>query len=312
MGKERIIIGTRGSKLALVQTEIVKSLLQKSNPDLTIDIRIIKTKGDIILDTPLAKIGDKGLFTKEIEQELLNGKIDLAVHSVKDLPTKLTPGLTIGAVLKREDPRDAFVSLKYRSFKELPAGAVVATSSLRRKANVLMHRPDIKLVDIRGNVETRLRKLIANDYDGMFLAVAGLVRMGYIDEITEIIDPEIMLPAVAQGALGVEVRKDDETILSLVKPLTDEETRLAVMAERAFLKELEGGCQVPIGALAVVHGNELLLKGIVSDLDGGLNFKGEIRGISEQAEQLGQQLGQQLLEHGAKIILDKIYREQRK
>lgn len=311
MMKEKVIIGTRGSRLALVQTEMVRSLLHANYPNLTVESQIIKTKGDIIQDTPLAKIGDKGLFTKEIEDALLRGDIDLAVHSMKDLPTKLPDGLQIGAILEREDPRDAFISHKFKSFAELPAGAMVATSSLRRKANILLHRPDLQLVDIRGNVDTRLKKLILKDYDGMILAVAGLVRLGLQCEIAEILPPEMMLPAAAQGALGIEIRENDSAMMELLAPLHHPPTGAAVTAERSFLKALEGGCQVPIGALAQVENGRLRLDGIVSDPDGKIHFRGTVSGELSAADQLGKQLAQQLLQQGAQQILDKIYREQR-
>lgn len=307
--KKTRIIGTRGSHLALVQTEMVRSLLKTCYPECTVEIKIIKTKGDIVQDTPLAKIGDKALFTREIEDSLLRGDIDLAVHSMKDLPTKLPDGLQIGANLEREDPRDAFISHKFNNFAQLPPSAVVATSSLRRKANILMHRPDLKLIDIRGNVDTRLRKLISNDYDGMFLAVAGLVRLGYTTEITEIINPGMMLPAVAQGALGIEIREDDLEMRQLLAPLHHHTTGSAVTAERAFLKKLEGGCQVPIGALAQIENNRLQLDGIVSDLYGKKYFRDTISGEIFEAEQLGKELAQQLLKKGAKKILEEIYRD---
>jgi len=310
--ENKLIIGTRGSRLALVQSEFVKSLLEKEYPQINIEIKIIKTKGDIIQNTPLAKIGDKGLFTKEIEDGLLINSIDIAVHSMKDLPTKLPDGLTIGAILEREDPRDAFISKKYQRFADLPANAVIATSSLRRQANVLMHRPDLKLTDIRGNVDTRLRKLVKFEYDGMLLAVAGLKRSGFEYEITEIISEDIMMPAIAQGALGIEIRENDELTFKLLSPLRHEPTTQCVKAERAFLNRLEGGCQVPIGALGRVENNKLILKGIISDLDGKPYFKGSLKGELNQSEKIGKELAEQLLDQGAQEILERIYREQRK
>ncbi|HDP98084.1 MAG TPA: hydroxymethylbilane synthase [bacterium] len=309
MSKRRIVIGSRGSRLALTQSEMVKSLLVQQHADLSVDIKIIKTKGDVILDTPLAKIGDKGLFTKEIEDALLNNEIDLAVHSMKDLPTLLPKELKIGAVLKREDPRDAFISHKYRRFIDLPRGAIIATSSLRRGANVLMHRPDLKLVDIRGNVDTRLRKLIKFDYDGMILAVAGLIRLGYQSEISEIISPELMLTAAAQGALGIEIRETDASMSELIAPLNDQDAEICVRAERAFLKRLEGGCQVPIGTLATVQNESIVLKGIVSALNGKPSFRDEIKGEKNEPEHLGEKLAEHLLAVGAQNILNEIYRE---
>ena len=312
MIKNKLIIGTRGSRLALVQSEFVKSLLKKNYPEMEIETKTIKTKGDIIQNTPLAKIGDKGLFTKEIEDALLNNEIDVAVHSMKDLPTRLPDGLSIGAILEREDARDAFVSKKYQRFADLPAGAVIATSSLRRRANVLMFRPDLKLTDIRGNIDTRLRKLIKFDYDGMLLAVSGLKRSGFKSEITEIISEDIMLPAVAQGALGIEMRENDELTSKLLAPLRHESTTHCVKAERAFLERLEGGCQVPIGALATVKNDKLFPIGIVSDLDGKPFFRGSMEGVLHQSEEIGKKLAEKLLEQGAQKTLENIYREHRK
>ncbi len=311
MPDQRIVIGSRGSKLALWQANYVKVQLYKFFPELHIDISIIKTKGDIIIDTPLARIGDKGLFTREIELALLNGTIDLAVHSMKDLPTSLPDGLIIGAVLEREDPRDAFVSYKYKHFSDLPEGGVIATSSLRRRANILYHRPDIQLIDIRGNVDTRLKKLKENDYDGMILAAAGLLRLGFEDNIREIIEPEKMLPAVSQGALGIEIKQGNQKISSLIEPFHNEKTAAAITAERSFLRKLEGGCQVPIGALAVVKGDSLNLQGFVSDLYGKRYFRGKISNPVKEAEQTGIQLATVLANQGAKQILEEIYREQR-
>lgn len=311
MTTNRLVIGTRGSRLALIQTRMVKSLLEKHNPHLTVEEKIIKTRGDIILDTSLAKIGEKGLFTKEIEEALFRKEIDLAVHSMKDLPTELPPGLDIGAILEREDPRDAFVSFKYQRFADLPQSAIVATSSLRRQANALRHRPDLQLVDIRGNVDTRLRKLEENGYDGMFLAVAGLKRMGFEDKITEILDPDLMLPAIAQGAVGVEIRENDIKTRTTLRPLHHPATHAAVIAERAFLRELEGGCQVPIGALARIENDKIILNGNVSAMDGQTYFQGQITGKLPDAEQPGIQLARNLMKQGAQKILDQIYREKR-
>jgi hydroxymethylbilane synthase len=312
MANKQIIIGSRGSKLALWQAELVKSLLYKSNPDLRIEIKIIKTQGDKILDTPLAKIGDKGLFTKEIEEALLENKIDLAVHSMKDLPTKLPDQLIIGAVLERENPRDAFVSLQHNQFADLPEKAVVATSSLRRKACILHQRPDIQIVDIRGNVDTRLRKLKQNNYDGTILATAGLIRLNLDNYIKEVLSTEIMLPAVSQGALGIEIRENDDLLKYQLKPLHDQKTYFSILAERALLRKLEGGCQVPIGALATIKQNKLTLRGFVSDLTGSKFYRSEISGKPEKAEEIGELLAENLIEQGAQEVLDEIYREQRK
>jgi len=311
MPDKQIIIGSRGSKLALWQAEHVKSLLYEFYPDLRIKMKIIKTKGDQILDTPLAKIGDKGLFTKEIEEALLNQRIDLAVHSMKDLPTNLPEHLAIGAVLEREDPRDAFVSLRYNRFNDLPENAVVATSSLRRKACILHHRPDIKIVDIRGNVDTRLRKLKEENYDGIILAVAGLFRLGLKNHIKEIISPEMMLPAVSQGALSIEIRKNDDLLKYRLQPIHDQNTYSSILAERAFLRKLEGGCQVPIGALATIDQDKLSLQGFVSDLQGSKFYRGVLSRKPNKAEKIGTKLAEKLLEQGAQKVLEEIYCEQR-
>ena len=312
MAKKHLIIGSRGSKLALWQAELVKSLLYKSNPDLRIEIKIIKTQGDKILDTPLAKIGDKGLFTKEIEEVLLENIIDLAVHSMKDLPTKLPDQLSIGAVLERENPKDAFVSLKYNRFADLPKKAVVATSSLRRKACILHQRPDIQIVDIRGNVDTRLLKLKENNYDGTILATAGLIRLNLNNYIKEVLSTEIMVPAVSQGALGIEIRENDDLLKYQLKPLHDQKTYFSILSERALLRKLEGGCQVPIGALATIKQNKLTLRGFVSDLQGSIFYRGEISGRPEKAVEIGELLAENLIEQGAQEVLDEIYCEQRK
>jgi hydroxymethylbilane synthase len=311
MPDKRLIIGSRGSKLALWQAELVKSLLHKSNPELRIEIKIIKTQGDKILDTPLAKIGDKGLFTKEIEEALLDKKIDLAAHSMKDLPTKLPDQLTIGTVLGRENPRDAFVSFKYNKFDDLPKNAVIATSSLRRKACILNRRPDIQIVDIRGNVDTRLRKLKENNYDGTILATAGLIRLNLEKHIKEVLSTEIMLPAVSQGALGIEIREYDDHLKYQLKPHHDQKTYLSILAERALLRKLEGGCQVPIGALATIGQNKLTLRGFVSDLQGLKIYQSEFSGKPEKAVEIGELLAENLIEQGAQEVLDEIYCDQK-
>ncbi|MCG2814135.1 MAG: hydroxymethylbilane synthase, partial [Thermodesulfovibrionales bacterium] len=264
MEKRKIIIGTRGSKLALWQAEWVKSELQKLNPDLKIELNKIKTTGDKILDVPLAKVGGKGLFVKEIEEAMLRGEADLAVHSVKDVPTDFPNGLHLAVICKREDPRDAFISggkgsrgqgvkgkeFHINSFRELPKGATVGTSSLRRSCQLLSIRPDLKIEQLRGNLDTRLRKLDEGQFDAIILAAAGVKRLGWAERITETIEPEVSLPAIGQGAIGIECRVDDDFINSLIAPLNHDETSICVRAERACLKKLEGGCQVPIAAHA--------------------------------------------------------------
>lgn len=304
--KEKIVIGTRNSKLALWQTNYVAEQLRKTYPRLQIEIVEIMTKGDKILDVPLAKIGGKGLFTKELEVDLISGKIDLAVHSLKDMPTQLPEGLALGAVTKRLHSGDAFVSNKYASLEELPQGAVVGTSSLRRKAQLLHHRPDLQIKDLRGNVQTRLAKLDQGDYDAIVLAVAGLKRLGYEQRILEVLPQSVCLPAVGQGALAIEVRAEDEDVKELLKFLDDEDTRIATTAERAFLALLEGGCQVPVGVYAEVKGNELKAEGIIASLDGSELYRDAKRGALAEAAEIGRALAQELLDKGGLKILQSI------
>jgi hydroxymethylbilane synthase len=268
MTKRKIVIATRGSKLALWQAEWIKAELEKINPGIGIDLNKIKTTGDKILDVPLAQVGGKGLFVKEIEEAILRGEADLAVHSMKDVPTELPEGLHLSAICKREDPRDAFITAvssqqsavsrqkKIKYFKELPQGANVGTSSLRRICQLLNKRPDLKISQLRGNVDTRIRKLDEGQFDAIILAAAGVKRLGRAEKITEILPPEISLPAVGQGAIGIECRVDDEFINNLLKNLNHKETSVCVRAERAFLKKLEGGCQVPIAAYARLRSQE--------------------------------------------------------
>ena len=310
--KKNIIIGSRGSNLALWQSEYVRKLLQEFFPDNTFEIKTIKTTGDKILDAPLSKIGDKGLFTKEIETALLEDKIDLAVHSLKDLPTKLDKGLALGAVMKREDPRDAFVSKNGVLLSDLAKGAKVATSSLRRRAQLLHFRPDINVVDIRGNVDTRLKKLDeTEDLSAIILAKAGLKRMGLNGRITHVIDMAVMLPAVGQGALAIEIRENDELILNIVSRLDHEATRIETTAERAMLAVLEGGCQVPIGAFARSKHGDLTLEGVVASLDGKIVFKDEVNSSSDDPKRTGEKLAQILLNMGAQEVLDQIIKDAR-
>ncbi|MCX7793018.1 MAG: hydroxymethylbilane synthase [Thermodesulfovibrionales bacterium] len=326
MKKRKIVIGTRGSKLALWQSEWVRHELLKLNPDLQIELKKIKTTGDKILDVPLAKVGGKGLFVKEIEDALLSREIDLAVHSMKDVPTLLPGGLHLAAICKREDPRDAFISplrdskFRYKSFKELPHGARVGTSSLRRACQILSIRPDLKIIQLRGNVDTRFRKLDEGQFDAMILAAAGIKRLGWEHRITEILPVEISLPAIGQGAIGIECRIDDEFINSLVRPLNDYKTSIAVIAERAFLKRLEGGCQVPIAAHARFFNGKLVMDGLVSSIPGDKIIRGhaeeagfpeETSGLEkkliDKAERLGITLAEDLLKRGAREILDEVY-----
>jgi len=305
VAKEKIVIGSRGSKLALWQTNHVASLLnQLISCEITIEK--IKTTGDKILDSPLAKIGGKGLFVKEIEVALSGGTIDLAVHSMKDMPTDIPSDLMIGAILEREDPRDVLLSRNNVLLKDLPSNAVIGTSSLRRKAQLLKYRPDFSFTDVRGNLDTRLRKMDSGQFDGMILAAAGIKRMGWAERIAEIISPDISLPAVGQGAIGIEVRKDDSRIRDLVGKLNDEETHICVIAERALMKRLEGGCQVPVGAIARIENGKLTLLAMVASLDGKEFIRDTITGSLSDAESLGTQLADNLLTEGAREILAEI------
>jgi len=298
-----IRIGTRGSALALRQTQVAVDLLKATWPDLQADIVEIRTTGDRIQDVPLTKIGDKGLFVKEIEEALLDGRIDWAVHSVKDLPSQLPEGLVIGMIAERADPRDALVARRGVTLVTLPEKAVIGTSSLRRRAQLLHWRPDLRIVPIRGNVDTRLRKLESEGLDGIVVAVAGLLRLGWADRISDIVPPEICLPAVGQGALGVEMRGDDQASRTLFQPLTSPAIQAAVTAERSFLARLEGGCQVPIAAWATLDGDELLLRGMISDIDGSTFLRADRRGAIQAPEQLGLVLAEDMLQRGGKAIL---------
>jgi len=302
-------IGTRSSELALWQTGHVKALLEELFSGIVIDVQTIKTTGDKILDTPLAKIGDKGLFTKELEAALLDERIDLAVHSFKDVPTAIPEGLAIAAVLEREDVRDVFIghpkSLN-KLFMTLPRHAVIATGSLRRKCQVLNARQDIQIVDIRGNLNTRMKKLDDSNWDGMILAKAGVTRLGWAQRITEILPFEIMLPAVGQGALAVEIRNGDKRLEELLRTLHHLPTALTVTAERSLLCRLEGGCQIPIGAYGQVQGNELRLDAVIGCLDGKRMVKGSRSGNHSDAERIGIELAEELLKRGGKEILDEI------
>ena len=310
MKTDKIIkIGSRGSKLALWQANWVKSELAKIHKNIIFEIVIIKTKGDKILDSPLSKIGDKGLFTKEIEKALLNNEVDLAVHSLKDLPTGMQKGLSIGAISKRGNAQDVFVGKHNITLDKIEEGAVIATGSLRRKSQLLHYRSDFNIVDIRGNVQTRLKKLDKSDYTGMIMAGVGLERMGLEDRITQYIPFNVMLPAVGQGALGVEVREDDEEIQDLIKCINDEESSITTGAERAMLKRLEGGCQIPIGALGTVNNNKLILEGIVASIDGKKSIRDEVTGELGEWESLGNKLAEILLENGGREILDSIRKE---
>lgn len=304
-----IRIGSRKSQLALVQTYWVKDQLQKAFPDRTFEVHTMSTQGDKILDVALAKIGDKGLFTKELEVGMINGDIDFAVHSLKDLPTRLPEGLMLGCVTERENPADALVvheQHKDKQLETLPEGAVIGTSSLRRLAQLRHHFPHLSFKDVRGNLNTRLAKLDAGEYDALILAVAGLERLGMSDRIHQAIPAEISLHAVGQGALGIECRADDAEVLELLKALQHQPTADRCYAERAFLRELEGGCQVPIGVNTVLDGDSLTLTGIVASLDGQKLVKDSVTGPATEAERLGTELAHRLREQGAQDILDEI------
>lgn len=301
--KANLIIGTRQSLLALWQSNHIASLLRKQYPDCQVTLKKIVTKGDRILDVPLAQIGGKGLFTKEIETELLDGTVDLAVHSLKDMPTVLPEGLCLTAITTRANVGDAFVSNKYASFSELPQGAVLGTSSLRRKAQLLAVRPDLKIVDLRGNVDTRLRKLDEGQMDAIILAAAGLERLGHADRIREIIPTTVCLPAVGQGALAIECRSDNKEVRDMLAFLNDLPTKQATDAERAFLGLIEGGCQVPIGVHAEVENNNVKIEAVIASLDGSKVLRNNITGSAVNAADLGRKLGQQMLAEGGEQIL---------
>lgn len=304
MPERKYIIGSRGSELALWQTRHVKAALEQHFPEINLEIKIIKTTGDKMLEVALSKIGDKGLFTKQIETALLSGEIDLAVHSLKDLQTLQPKGLYIGAVSKRERANDVLISKKFASVDELPQNAKVATGSLRRKSQLLHYRPDLEIFEIRGNVPTRLKKFEESDLDAMILAFAGVHRLNLDEHIAEIIPFEIMLPAVGQGAMAVEIRTEDVELKEFLQVFDDAETHACVAAERAFLCLLEGGCQVPIGANATLEKNEIYLEGFVGSLDGKTNLREKISGAKENAKKLGEQLAQNLIAKGANEILE--------
>ena len=308
---DRIIrIGTRGSLLALKQSTNVKETLEARWPGLRVELEIIRTTGDKIVDVPLAKVGGKGLFVKEIEDALLARTVDLAVHSMKDVPAILPEGLEIGVIPKREDPRDVLVSGSGAGISELPAGARVGTSSLRRSAQVKRLRPDAEVLNLRGNLDTRLRKLSEGQYDAIILAAAGLHRMGWKDRITAYLEPEVFVPAIGQGAIGIEFRSDDREVRRILSPLHDPDTAVAVVAERSLLKELEGGCQVPIGGFARVDATMVELTGMVSSLDGREMFRITRSGPRVEAAEVGRRVAGELLEAGARRVLDEVYRSE--
>ncbi|EKU71537.1 hydroxymethylbilane synthase [Selenomonas sp. F0473] len=307
MSSGTITIGTRASKLALWQAEHIAGELRRHHPSLAVVLKKMTTKGDKILDAPLAKIGGKGLFTKELEQAMLAGEIDLAVHSLKDMPTELPAGLVIGAITERLDAGDAFVSNRYGAIEELPAGAAVGTSSLRRRAQILAVRPDLTLRDLRGNVNTRLEKLDAGEFDAVVLAAAGLRRLGLGDRIRSVLPRAMMLPAVGQGALAIECRAGDTEILAAIDFLRDANMTAAAAAERAFLSRVEGGCQIPVGVYAEMgEGNMLHVDAMIASVDGMRVCRSRASGRAEQAAQIGVSLAEELLDAGGREILKEI------
>ncbi|MBI5231502.1 MAG: hydroxymethylbilane synthase [Coriobacteriales bacterium] len=305
-GRDQLVIGTRGSKLALWQSNYIKDRLEEIT-GLPVSLKIIKTTGDKILDVPLAKVGGKGLFTKEIEVELIAGSVDLAVHSMKDVPTELPEGLVIAAMPARVDPRDVIVSGADYDLDSLPKGAKLGTSSLRRRSQVKTLRPDLEIVDVRGNLDTRMRKAEEGELDAVILASAGITRLGWSDRITHYIDPEQMVSAVGQGAIGVEIREDDEFMQDVCAKLADPATMTCVTAERVVMRKLEGGCQVPIGAYARFDGDdELVMDAFVGSIDGTTILRDQLRGPASEPEALGEAMVERMLELGADEILSAI------
>jgi len=309
MPEQTIRIATRKSPLAMWQAEHVAAELKKAHPGLTVELLGMSTKGDRILDAPLAKIGGKGLFVKELEQGMLEGTADIAVHSMKDVPVELPEGLHLPIIMEREDPRDAFVSNKYADLDELPQGACVGTSSLRRQSQLAERRPDLVIKPLRGNVNTRLAKLDAGEFDAIILASAGLIRLGFSDRIASFITAEQSLPAIGQGAVGIECREDDERINALLKPLHHAETAICVQAERAMNHRLNGGCQVPIAGYAELKDGKVHMRGLVGEPDGSSILRSEGVDDAAKTEQLGIQVADDLLSHGADRILKALYGE---
>ncbi|MCG7571894.1 hydroxymethylbilane synthase [Pseudoalteromonas sp. CNC9-20] len=305
----RVRIATRKSALALWQAEFVKAQLERHHRGITVELVTMTTKGDIILDTPLAKVGGKGLFVKELEQAMLDGRADIAVHSMKDVPVEFPKGLELHTICEREDPRDAFVSNTFDNIDSLPAGAIVGTSSLRRQCQLKEQRPDLEVRDLRGNVNTRLAKLDDGQYDAIILAAAGLIRLHMPERIRSYISAEQSLPANGQGAVGIECRSDDMAIKALLAPLEHRETRIRVDAERAMNRRLQGGCQVPIGAYAELNEDHVYLRGLVGSVDGQQILRAEISGPASEAEKLGISLADDLLAQGAGSILAEVYGE---
>ncbi len=306
MKRKKLIIGTRSSKLALWQANYIGECLRTEYPEVEVSLCHIMTTGDKILDVPLAKIGGKGLFTKELENAMLAGEIDLAVHSLKDMPTELPPGLLLAAITERVDPGDALISPKYHTIDNLPQGAKIGTSSLRRKAQLLQYRPDLRISDLRGNLDTRLKKMETEELDGIILAVAGLKRLGWQELITQVLPRNICLPAVGQGALAIEARIDDEEVRSMLSFLNHQETRWAVEAERSYLSEVEGGCQIPIGVYASIEEDVLLLEAAILSVDGTQQIRKTMSASPKDGIALGKNLAQDMLASGGREILQEL------
>lgn len=310
--KQKIVIGSRGSELALWQANHIKREIEKKNKNVSVEINIIKTKGDKILDVALSKIGDKSLFTKELEVELLAKRIDLAVHSLKDLQTQIPAGLKLAVVTKRHEVEDVLIARKKRmTIQSLPEFGVVATGSLRRRSQLLHLRPDLTIVDLRGNVPSRIQKFLESEWDAIILARAGVERLNLKKYISSFIPKEDILPAVGQGALGIEIHKDNKVVEEIIKTLHHDETYKAVIAERSLLRALEGGCQVPIGAFAEVKSSWLYLDAVVGSLDGSVTYRKKMRGSKNEPEKLGKTLAKDLLKAGAKEILKEVYKNAR-
>lgn len=307
---KKLTIATRSSQLAVWQADFIKNQINKKFPDVAIELRKIKTRGDKILDTPLAKIGGKGLFVKEVENALFTKEADIAVHSMKDVPSEMPEGMELYVTPKRETPYDAFLSVKYNNIDELPEGAVVGTSSLRRMVQIRKRRPDLKIENLRGNINTRIRKLEDGMYDAIVLAKAGLVRVGFFQHLKQTLTEDIMIPAVCQGTLGIEIREDDTEAKELLKFFYDEETYIRTKVERAFLKTLEGGCQVPIAGYSILNGRKLKLMGMVSSLDAKEYIYREAEDDFENAETMGIKLAKEILDAGGREILANIYHEE--
>ncbi|MBI2083423.1 MAG: hydroxymethylbilane synthase [Deltaproteobacteria bacterium] len=303
MSKKSLILGTRGSKLALWQANFVKDLLEKEYEGLKVDLKVIQTSGDKLKDKPLPEFGGKYLFLKEIEEAILARKVDIGVHSMKDVPAVMVEGMAIGAILKREDPRDVFISKKYASLLQLPKKTKIGTSSLRRESQLRNFRPDLEVVSLRGNVDTRLRKVMKGDPPAIVLAAAGLTRLGYQDKITEYLPTTLMLPGVGQGAIGLEIRAGDTEVSKTIEFLNDMETSYCLGAERSYMREIGGDCRAPVAAFAEIHGMTLKLTGMVASPDGRDLIRDRVEGNFREAEDLGKQLAKSLFSQGAREIL---------